>query len=242
MDLYWIIDAVAIIILVIYTLVGFAKGFLHTLISLFGNLASLTVAIIVCKPFANLLNSMFGVANWLGGLLASQIGPILPQFDVSTTGETIITQLNAGGFLAKILARFVDATASYANTAELLLTVQNAVGGILTLILSAIILFILIRIAVLLLSKLFDAISKSHAFGGLDRLLGGVLGLAKGVVFVGVVLVLVFAVCQIPLVGDFLNGYIEGTTVVKWGYGYIIQFMDWLMTKIDIGAIINSIL
>lgn len=236
-----IIDIVFVSILAIYVIVGLFKGFLNTLISLFGNVASLTVAIIAAKPFANLLNSLFNVSAWFGGMI--NLDSALPQISTAVSGQDVINTMSATpSFLERILVRFIDPTATFNTTAELSTALQGSIGGLLTIVLSAIILFILIRIAVALLAKLFDAISKSHAFGGLDHLLGGVLGAVKGGVFLGVILCIVFLICQVPVVSDFINQYIAQTTVLKWSYGYITQFMNWVGTKIDIGSIIDSII
>lgn len=244
MSIGLIIDIVAGIILGIYTIVGLAKGFLNTLVSLFGNIASITVAIIAAKPFANFINSIFNVAGWFGNMVGTSLETILPEITSAQTGTQIIETLSADGvtFLERILIRFIDPTLTYNTTAELTTALQNPIGGLLTIIAAGFVLFILIRIAVAILAKLFDAISKSHAFGGLDHLLGAVIGAAKGAIFLGAILCVAFLIIQIPVVGDFITGYIEQTTFLKWGYGYIQQFMNWVGTKVDIGAIIDSII
>jgi|GEM_PF-4916174 len=48
-----VIDIVVIAVLALFGIIGMIKGFLNTLISFFGNLASIGVAILCAKPVAN---------------------------------------------------------------------------------------------------------------------------------------------------------------------------------------------
>lgn len=239
-----VIDYVVIAILGIFAIIGFVKGFLNTLVSLFGNLASLAIAIILAKSVANFLNNTFTLVEKLGNWILTGIVHLLPEFipSESMTGQQIIDSLGAHGLLGKIIGLFVDSSVTYVDLEHLESTLSVSLGNAVLIVFTVIALFILIRIALALLSKLFDAITKNRALSGLDRIMGFVFGLAKGILFVGVILGALYVLNVLPFIGSWFNGLVEESVVVKWMYEYLRQFFNWVIDSVDWGALAGGIM
>ena len=64
-----IVDIVALILFVGFAINGAKKGFIKSLISTFGSIISLFVAILLCSSVANFLENQFGFATQIGSWL-----------------------------------------------------------------------------------------------------------------------------------------------------------------------------
>ena len=100
-------------------------------------------------------------------------------------------------------------------------------GEILTVVISVIVLYFIIRLVLYLLSRLFDIITQSRAISGLDRILGLVLGAAKGVVCLFLVFGIIYIIAiLIPAAGTEIQTYLSENTV---SYG----FFNWVTDVIE---------
>lgn len=230
-----ILDIIVISILAIFAIVGFVKGFLNTLLSLFGNLASLAIAIVVVKPCARFLDKIFGIVKWLGNLIVNGLNGsgIIPDLASSTmTSDEVISFMgNNRGLLGKFASLFVDKDLVYGTgQTDLVATLTKNMGNFAATIFTVIILFILIRIAVFILSKIFDAITKKRALSGLDRLLGFAFGAVKGAVVITCGLTILYTLSPIfPQI----DKWITDSNFTQWLYGYVNQLINWLVNTVD---------
>ena len=249
-----VIDIVIIAVLVLFAVIGMIKGFLNTLLSLFSTVASLAVAILCAKPVAKLLNSVFGIVKNIGGKIAAGITNITPFADGyeavtdGLTGEELKSYINSHnpGFKEKLYNLFIEDSVSF-NYTETATTVeavdQNIVSyigerlaGIISIIIATVAVFILLKIAVLLLSKLFDAITKNRAISGIDRTLGLIFGLAKGALIVCIVLAVAYLVAN-----NTVQGWIDNSTVTRWVYKYVTEFIGFIANKFDLPGYISGL-
>lgn len=225
-------DIIVIAILAVFALIGFVKGFLNTILSLFGNLASLAVAIVIVKPCTKFFDSVFKLVDKLGGALLNGVATLLPELsDKTMSGADVISHLNGGGLLGRLTAMFVDSSATYgAGATDLNATLSTNMGQFATTIVTVLIMFVLIRFGVFLLSKIFDAITKKSAISGLDRLLGFICGFIKGAIIVTCALSIMYTLSPIfPKV----NEWISNASFSSWLYGYINQLIDWIINSVD---------
>lgn len=103
------------------------------------------------------------------------------------------------------------------------------IGNTCTIIISIIAVWILIKLAILLLSKLFDsATTSSSAISGLNRVLGLVFGAAKGFLIgcVGLGLAAILSLCGVNGVKDLM----EKNKMSNFFYGYI---SEWVGTTLE---------
>ena len=107
---------------------------------------------------------------------------------------------------------------------------------------AAIVIYLSIRIAVGILSKIFDAITKNSAIGGLDRLLGFVFGAAKGALLIGVVFAIYSVVVIIPGVETITSSILESSSLGEPVYNYVSELVSQYIGNIDFNSIIQGAL
>lgn len=103
------------------------------------------------------------------------------------------------------------------------------IGNTCTIIISIVAVWILIKLAILLLSKLFDsATTSSSAISGLNRVLGLVFGAAKGFLIgcIGLGLAAILSLCGVNGVKDLM----EKNKMSNFFYGYI---SEWVGTTLE---------
>lgn len=246
-----VIDIVVIAVLALFGIIGMIKGFLNTLISFFGNLASIGVAILCAKPVAKFLDSVFGIVSKIGDKIAGGLANIKPfASNIAAVGDNVLTgaelkeYMPSGSLYERALKLFVEDGKEFTMTTEtaeqmdtqVVQYIGQRVAGILAIVIAAIVMFILLRVAILLLAKLFNALSKNKAIGGLDKAVGLVFGLLKGAILVSLVLGIFYLIAN-----ETVNGWIENSVVTKWIYNYICQFIEWGVNKFNLPKVITDL-
>lgn len=158
-------------------------------------------------------------------------------------------------FTAKYVANFIN---KIFNFEEFLLTKidEATTEGVITIfgvdlqntevakfavwVVSIIIVFIIVKLAIFILSKIFESVVKnSPTMGGINRVLGMVFGIVKG----GVTVLGLLAVCsllaQVPGIGTPIYEQITNTTITSGIYKYVDEFVEKNLTKENIQDIIE---
>jgi len=234
-----ILDIVLICIIVITALVGFSKGFINTLLSFIGNLASIIAAFFLAKPLASLLNSWFGLSNAISGNLTSQISTFFTEF-TNASGSTILeNHCSATGILKSALSYFIKPETIYESNTVLSSNLGSLAGNFVTMAICMIIAYILIKLALYFLAKIFDSLkNKSLAFSGLDRILGLAIGVLKGLIFVAIVFVIASMIQTIPAVANALDVVFEGSNIGKPLYDFITTHVNGYLNSIDFNTLL----
>lgn len=241
-----VIDIIVIGVLLVFGIIGMIKGFLNTIISLFGNLASLAVAVICAKPVASFLDKIFGIVKGIGAKIAGSLTGITPFASAESagaglsqlSGEQLKTYLSNDGltFQERFMSLFIEDSKIFTTDAEVVSYIGEKIAGVVALVIAAVVMFIILRLAIFLLAKLFDAITKNKAIGGLDRAMGLITGLVKGGLIVSVVLGAFYLIANTTV-----TGWIENSVVTKFVYQYICQFIDWGVTQFNLPEIITNL-
>ena len=107
---------------------------------------------------------------------------------------------------------------------------------------SVVILFIVIKLAIYIVSKMFEAVIKSSpTVSGINRLLGMIFGAIKGGVMVLILLALSTLLCQLPFIGSKVYNAIQDTTITKGVYNVVEDFVENNLTQEKIEDIIDKI-
>lgn len=240
------IDIVVLCVLIVFGIVGMIRGFLDTLISLFGNLFSLGIAILCSKPVSKFLDSIFHIVDGIGGKIASSLSGTVKPFvdnieavnDGVLTGAELKDYMKGDSLANRALKLFVEDSKEFVRTegtdaAAMDTQVVNYVGAqiakIVAIVIAVIVMFVIIRIAILLLAKLFDALSKNKVVSGIDRAVGLLFGLIKGSILVCIVLAVFYLIANQTV----LN-WIDGSTITKWVYTYVCEFVEFLVSKFNL--------
>ena len=172
-----IIDIVVLVLLLLTALIGFWKGFINSLLSFFSSALSLTAAFFLAKPLASLMNNWFKLGATIGNAVSGQISGFFADFSNLTGAQIMADKCSATGILKIAMNFFIKPETSYIDKADVVSKVSTSAGSLILMAICMIVAYLLIKLVIFLLSKLFGAIKKkSLAVNGLDRVLGLILG------------------------------------------------------------------
>ena len=217
-----IIDIAIIASLIIFAFIGIKKGFLHSIISLFSWVFCLLVAFLTAKYVAGWINGIFDLSGLIGskisGALIDSNNFFAQAINTFATKEEIINTIpsETNSFVKQIIkVVFSNSAVDMTSTESIGSVVGVGLGQIITIVIAGILIFVVLKIAVALLNKLFNKISKTKVLGAVNKVLGAVFGVIKvAFVVVGLNLVLV-GLSVIPMVNKTITPLIQENTYVE---------------------------
>lgn len=178
------------------------------------------------------------------GLFSSVLGLI------STGLALLISVLTAkfvSGFLNNLFGLeklFIDKLASGGETLTLFgqTLPASSVAKFCVWILTVVIIFAIIKLVVFILAKLFEKITqKSPTMNKLNRILGLVFGLIKGVAASLCVIALFSVIAEVPVIGTTIKDGIENTKITSLVYDFVDDFVDKQLTTETVNDIVSRI-
>jgi len=246
--LNWL-DLALIVILIVFVAIGFWKGFMFSILSLFSTFINFMIALLLTKPTATLFNKWFHLEGALTKSLANKISGMHAGFNTNLVGMNnseikshISTTLKEGDFpLPRIFNNMLKVnTDKIGDKTSLTLTdiLSKSLGTFFSLVITFIILFILIYIILFLLSLLSKKARESDGVRTIDRILGVVFGIAKYVITI----VFLFAILSFFKEGGALKPvfqYIGKSEIAKFIYSNVNLFVDKYITLSNVVSIIK---
>ena len=217
-----IIDIAVVATFIILGLIGLKKGFLKSVLSIFSWGFCIIVAFLTAKYVATWINGLYNFSGLLGNKISKSLINMNAFFAlpintfagkdalisaIPTDTNKLLTQLIKSVFSSNK----VDMT----STSSIGSIVGSSLGHICFVIVAGIIVFIILKIAVALISKLFKNIEQTKILGGLNKILGVVLGLLKATLIVGVINVVLVAITLAPGVNKMITPLIQDNTHVE---------------------------
>lgn len=210
----YIIDGLLILVILLCTIMGIVKGLFDSILSLFGTGIALAVSIFCAKFVANFINKIFNFEQFL---------------------------------LDKIDAAVVDGasgtTASSEATKSLIGNLPNTeVAKFGVWIVSLVIVFIIVKLTIFILSKIFESVVKnSPTISGINRVLGMVFGLIKGGITAIAMIAVCSLLCKVPGIGTPIYEKITNTTLTSKVFKYVDEYVEENLTEDKIKDIIDRI-
>lgn len=226
---FGIIDLIIIGLLILFALVGLAKGFLKQVLSLANGLVAVVLSSFLVSPVTKMLsNTSLALKlndKFLGMIVEKYPNSALIETSLITTKEELVNAFSESGLskiLSKIAAEFIDIT-SFSDGEMLSDAISKSVSyfilSIIVFILLALVIFIIIKILITIL----DSIAKNGILNVINRILGLLLGTARALLFVCICLFIVSLLVKFiePLntfIIDDLKLEVEGFGVGKYLY------------------------
>ena len=216
-----VLDVVIVALIAIFAIVGFRKGFFKSVLALVSSLATIIISIFCASPFAKLLNKIYDFTGLIGNKLSSGIASMgvfysqpIPD---GMSGADVVNNIpsSTNGFLKKLMAYVLNPlSASDIQGLTVAEIVSGAFASIIMLIVSAILLFILIKIVVALASRLFENITRNRVFGATNKLLGLAFGAAKGFIVVIIFTIVLTLLTVVPSINTKITPIIQDNTKI----------------------------
>ena len=245
------IDIIILIILGVFALIGFAKGFIRQVLSFANLLVAIILAFVTVKPVSVFLSDTKlapFIHEKVVEFLASKGEIFTTPIPNDATNETlvpILDQLGLPGFIDKILLNLItiDETAYGLTFSEVL--AQKIVPTLL-IVISFIALVLVIFIVMKILIHFIDSfVKKSKAVSGINKLLGLALGFVKAIVIVSLLMLALSALGGLfPAINEFMIADMK-IGIEGYGIGKFIYEKNpvlWVFDNyIDLNKIIESL-
>lgn len=214
------VDIVVCAFLLVMGIIGYFRGFFKTLISFFGTLVTLIIAILLAKFVSGWLENLFGMttafSNWIKPTVADECA------DGVLSGVLLIF----GKILMGHSVYNID-NPETVQSEEFISAFSGELGNIIATVATVIILFVVIKIVLLILNKVFEKLTQDKVIGDLDKFLGFVLGLLKGGLAVLSIVALIYVLSPvITSLGDLVESMSSTNPVSYKLYGWACQLLD----------------
>ena len=245
------VDFIIIGILLIFIIIGCCKGFVFSILSLFGTSVNFLISVALCKPVSNLLNSTFGLNTAISKSFTSKLTTMSSNFDIPLSSFTTQSDLNThisetlnnsslSGFSKKILSNTIVVTPENVQNSNLTLNniISKSLATFISLIISFIVVFVLIYLILWLISFLSKKANQISDIRFTDRLLGSIFGFIRGSLLIIFIFLILSFFNQNGLFSGLFN-HINNSTIGNWLYTSVKTFSD---KYINFKEIIKSII
>jgi len=183
-----------------------------------------------------------GLFDSLLGLISTGVALAIAIL-VAKPATSFLSKFKVDGMFYKMLDKMEDGEVVHLFGNPALEFTKDGIANFLTDIFSIIVVFILIKLAIWLLSKLFSSVVEKSTIGsGLNKVLGGLFGLIKGGVIVVALLAVLSAVSGTKLVGDKIQVMMDKSKVTNYVYKYVSDYTEKGLEKADIQDFIGDLI
>ena len=209
-------------------LAGYKRGFIW---SFFG-LASYIVAGICAKLFylevAVVLKTYTGIYTWLEGFMKDNFFSFFQGGSENAVVEG--STFEGLGLIGEFLVKDIDIQTYAQQTAEMMKEeISKGVANLLLNTISVILIFIIVKAAILLIGTMLDQLFKLPLLNGINKTGGIVVGGVKGLLLVMVVLVVMFVFATISPNGVMASAIEESLLLQIFFRDLFPPLMDWLL-------------
>lgn len=198
------VDIIIVIVALIITIKCAKRGFVNCI---FGFLATI-LAIVLAFSFAGLAVNVTGGFFGLGDLLTktfTETFSSLEGFDVVIEENMDVAELLEAQSMSAIFAQLIGQNLDGAVGRTLGELAGETLGNYATLVICGVALFIVLKLVFGILKKFFNFVTKDGLLGGLNKLLGAVIGLLEAAILASFVVLIME---MFPGAMEFLNSSI----------------------------------
>ena len=219
-----IIDIAVVAVFIIFSLIGLKKGFLRSVLAILSWGLCLIVAIFAAKYVAGWLNGLYNFSGLIGKQISKSLIKSNEFFaqavNIYEAGgkDSLIHSIpnNVNGIIAQITkAVFSSSNVNMSSTNTIGSVVGASLGHISMLVISGILVFVVLKVATSLLSKLFKNIEQTKILGGLNKILGLILGFLKATLIIGTINIVLIAITLVPVENKLITPLIQENTHVE---------------------------
>jgi len=235
----------------IYAIIGLRNGFIATIIQVASVFVTIILVIWIAPAFTSFIDNMCGgaISNFFSNQMVSVVNgfSIPSEYNIITEemGETSATFIaNAstglGGVLKQIVLAIVgNQTLSVGtNVTEWF---ASSLGNFVTILAVAVLLFVLIRLILGIISKIFDRILENHALNAIDKILGIVVGVIKALIIISIILMILKFLTILPFVNNLITSWIEQTSILNWYATWLFNMIDKILANVDFNVLAGSL-
>ncbi len=193
-------------------------------------------ALILILLISTIVGIVKGFFDSLLSLLGTGISFAVAVFTAKYVSPTLNKIINIEQFVLEKL----DTSGTSINVFGL--TTNEDVAKFCTWLVTVIVMFLIIKLAIFILAKIFESVTKnSPTLSGINRVFGMLFGLVKGAAWVFILLAICSALKQVPGVGTTIKNKIAETKVTSFAYKYVDDFVENQLTQEKVNSIIDKL-
>jgi len=219
-------DISVLIIIVVFTIIGLKNGFLYSVFRLLSYILSVVFAI----KFYPVLSGMLQKTIIYTNVKAAVVNGIIKQQSaaVSTikekSAQTIVDGLKIPDFLKDSILKNIEKSSIF-DMSKILDAVGSEIATLVINILSVILVYVIIRFALIFVRVIIKTISKLPVFKQLDKTGGIVLGAIEGILVVYILCAVLILFSAFPKFAStidsvessqFANYFYQNNFIVSW--------------------------
>lgn len=228
-----IVDITVIVILLLFLLVGWASGFINSILALVGWLVSLIIAIVLAPPFINMLSNMFNLDTAIGGAIESWLAGMNEGFNIVITADNkssvLIDMISGLGVSDDMASGFVSVITMVIPLQEGQTIAQYLAPiatNVIMFIIATTILFIIFRIIIWIISTIFEKMfDKFKTLKKIDKILGLFIGFIEGAIIILLLNVIYYLLKDMAFMQE-VNAYFADSVYMKTIGNGIMEFLD----------------
>lgn len=217
-----IIDIVIILALVLFGIKGFKNGFFKSFLSLFNWVACIVVAALVAKYVAGWINGIYNFSALIGNKISEALTKTNAFFTMTVSEfggkQNVINSMpeDMNGMLKQLIkVVFTNSSVDETSSESIASIMGGSLGHIVMIIIAGILTFIVLKIALALLSKLFDNISKTKVLGSVNKIAGLAFGVIKAGLIILILNFVLVGLTLIPTVNNTITPIVQDNTHVE---------------------------
>ena len=204
----YIVDAIALLAILIFAVRAAKKGFVDCLFGLISTIGALLIALIFTKAFLSLTGGLFGLQGVIENACVNTLAGVTGfNIDISAQGvENALADKNLPAFLIDmVMENYQGSDIPYGTTLAML--VGGELGGLATTLVAGFALFLIAKLVLRILKNVISGVVQSIPIvGTLDSALGFVLGILQGVLIVSVAIAVLALIPSESITAFFSEG------------------------------------
>ncbi len=208
--IFTIVDYIVLGVLLLFLIIGLAKGFFKMVFSLSKKIISLVLAYFLVSPVRSfVISSELGlkINNYCLDIVNSKLGDLALITNPSAEQiESLSDLLNLPKFVINLLYK---AFQNDVTTMPLGESIAQTISYYFITIVSFIVLVIVIALLVFILARLLNSLFETPVLKPINRLLGMGLGLIIGVMIISFIFLIAQSMVSLDFVGDLIEKYID---------------------------------
>ena len=207
---FGIIDIAILLIVIIFAVIGWKKGFLEKIIDMASSIFGIVASVLLAKPFSGVLR------NWIGEVLETNINDYLyTRIDEIGLVSAELTEPNLrvaleGFSLPNFMVEWIVDSVDYTQIATTIVdSITPLVLTLALLVIAFISLFFGSMIVFFLLKILAKGITSIPVIKQVDKFLGFVFGLLKVALIIYILLFILALLINIPAINEMIYSFLD---------------------------------
>lgn len=212
-----LIDIFALLLIFGITYLGAKQGFIKSLISTFGTIISLLLAVLLCGPVSRALENNYGtitsVASWLEGLTTRIFGKELMNTTLVEASSSSFQGSPVSMLLVKIVLSIKEKS-TIPTDVTLNQVICPTFAYYIVCIISLICIYFIFKMICFVIADMTKLVHKVKYAGNIDKVLGATFGFIKSLVIIDFILLCIGA---IPLrITQIISSSVESSMIVSF--------------------------